>query len=741
MLLKRHCKQTLALLAGLTLATSAFADKEEEKGPSWLDDEQAVELIQAGNNWSELRLFNPNERERGPGHVVYVVTAAGVDDLPVSEDQKAELREDFGLDTGNGGPSTEDESSQEFIMIHKELLEGIELGRIPEAYEVYSDSTESCFGWSDKSKSKDWSFDEWSQQQNFSLGGGLTGSYAVNIPLSGQANLKLDYRQKKAFCVPYKFRFKQVRAWGNVTVAGDSDLLASLSLNYQWQQEWQLMNPRLGRISFSVGPIPVWIDFHLPTYAGLSLDATLTGSVGFDADFGAEGSFDYTCNSDTCSGSHTFQDSFESDALTGSLELEVEAQVYARLMVRAELYDDDLFYAEVGAKGFVEADLWGYYGNACGDADGDGDNETVEALTADAEAGYDWIYGIGGIIVSDRQWTSTGGRYPLGFWDLLGEGGSTALSPMVSGPDSVIEDQPVTYEVKMRPCFPFSDRVNLAIDPGGFQGNRFITAPQSSDPTQNSTELTRSFPNPRTHNIVVTATTDGDGRSFQASTERTLEVLLDVIAPEITSHPYSLVRNEGEPAAFGVTATGTQPTYRWYRDGVPLQNGGGYSGVTAPVLSISGVNPGHAGQYTVAVWNSAGSVTSQPASLTVVPVVVDEPDVRVTRHYDGVEIPNGYSYTYNPTPITVPTSVAFDICNDGNVALNIVDSENLVGPIPFRQIVTPPASLAPGECGVVRARFHTVNAGTYSGEIRIETNDPDAGESPFVIHLHGTATE
>ena len=42
-----------------------------------------------------------------------------------------------------------------------------------------------------------------------------------------------------------------------------------------------------------------------------------------------------------------------------------------------------LAYAQVGVRPYLRGDLWGYYGNACGDADSNGVNETVNALTFD----------------------------------------------------------------------------------------------------------------------------------------------------------------------------------------------------------------------------------------------------------------------------------------------------------------------------------------------------------------------
>jgi DNA/RNA endonuclease G (NUC1) len=68
----------------------------------------------------------------------------------------------------------------------------------------------------------------------------------------------------------------------------------------------------------------------------------------------------------------------------------------------------------------------------------------------------------------------------------------------------------------------------------------------------------------------------------------------------------------GQPASFSVVATGTAPlTYQWRKDGTPV------SGATSATYPISSAQSADAGTYTVVVTNSAGSVTSNGAALTV----------------------------------------------------------------------------------------------------------------------------
>jgi Zn-dependent metalloprotease len=102
--------------------------------------------------------------------------------------------------------------------------------------------------------------------------------------------------------------------------------------------------------------------------------------------------------------------------------------------------------------------------------------------------------------------------------------------------------------------------------------------------------------------------------------------------PTITTHPQSQTVTAGANVTFTVVATGTPPlSYQWRKDGQDL------AGATAASLVLNNVQTSHAGTYTVRVSNSAGAVTSNPATLTVSPAQaprhpadVNPPDNRLT---------------------------------------------------------------------------------------------------------------
>ncbi len=84
--------------------------------------------------------------------------------------------------------------------------------------------------------------------------------------------------------------------------------------------------------------------------------------------------------------------------------------------------------------------------------------------------------------------------------------------------------------------------------------------------------------------------------------------------PGISVQPPSQTIEVSSNVTFSVTATGTTPlAYQW------LFNGDVLSGATASNLVFSSVQFSNAGQYSVVITNVAGSITSNPALLTVTP--------------------------------------------------------------------------------------------------------------------------
>jgi hypothetical protein len=187
-------------------------------------------------------------------------------------------------------------------------------------------------------------------------------------------------------------------------------------------------------------------------------------------------------------------------------------------------------------------------------------------------------------------------------------------------------------------------------------------------------------------------------------------------APGITTQPVAITVTAPASAAFSVVASGTAPlSYQWRRDGTPIPGATGTSYVLDPTsLSDTGA------QFDVVVTNTAGTVTSAMAILTVnaaLPVVTTPPaDLTVIEpapagfsvtatgtaplsyqwRRDGTPIDGATSSTYVLDPTAVVDSGAqFDVVVTNPAGSVTSAAATLtVDPAPVPpSIVTPPADL------------------------------------------------
>ena len=142
-----------------------------------------------------------------------------------------------------------------------------------------------------------------------------------------------------------------------------------------------------------------------------------------------------------------------------------------------------------------------------------------------------------------------------------------------------------------------------------------------------------------------------------------------VVAPSITLQPSPGTVEEGSSTTLNVTTSGSDPiAYQWTKDGVAIP------GATSASLTIASAALSDAGTYSVTVSNSAGSVTSQGAYLTVtaavsLPVITVQPRSASVSEGSGVlfsVMASGsdsisYQWRRNGTPILGATAAAFTI--------------------------------------------------------------------------------
>ncbi len=125
----------------------------------------------------------------------------------------------------------------------------------------------------------------------------------------------------------------------------------------------------------------------------------------------------------------------------------------------------------------------------------------------------------------------------------------------------------------------------------------------------------------------------------------TLNLVVPVLPPSISTSPASITVNTGDTATFTVVATGTVPfSYQWNKGGIPI------TGATGSTLTLSNVTAGMAGSYSVTINNSVGTTTSATAALVVnaTPIVSAPP--RPQTIIAGNPVTFTVSATGSPSP-------------------------------------------------------------------------------------------
>jgi hypothetical protein len=204
-------------------------------------------------------------------------------------------------------------------------------------------------------------------------------------------------------------------------------------------------------------------------------------------------------------------------------------------------------------------------------------------------------------------------------------GGSGTLSVTATGPASVL---PITYQW----------RKNGADIPGATAATFVLSNAQPADAGSYSVTVSGLLGYTSSATAAVTVGFTAPVPGF----------------PGIQLQPADTTATVGETVSFSVGVSGASPlVYQWKKDGVAIANSG------SGTLTLSNVQAGDAGSYTVTITNSAGSITSNPAALVVSgavtgsgPVIAHQPESVVTAIGSTVEFsvtatgPGPLSYTW-----------------------------------------------------------------------------------------------
>jgi len=362
------------------------------------------------------------------------------------------------------------------------------------------------------------------------LGGGFSGALSIAGNIQGSAEADLHLKLKRyavfGFCVPYGVKFVDFHGFGSALVNYGATLNGVVSFDSSELKhpilDVELIHPTLFKVTFFIGPIPVIIKVSLPISIGLDLKASLQGSITSNSAQTSLGTFDYTCTFSGCNGTSSFHQTGapSSQPITGSVSGHVQPEPWAEVALRAALYADDIAYLQLGVRPYLLGDLWGFFGNDCGDANADGVFETVSGLTFD----LDWQLHVNAraAFLKDPEKHPAKPKdlfktspFHLLFKDLIG---SSAIQPMLVGPSSAPVNVGQTYLGKMRPCWPYDDKVSYDLAWGDG-----ASSPASEDPgTFFSAGHTWTSAGTRT--LALTALRDDHGRTLAETTRRDVDI-------------------------------------------------------------------------------------------------------------------------------------------------------------------------------------------------------------------------
>jgi hypothetical protein len=196
--------------------------------------------------------------------------------------------------------------------------------------------------------------------------------------------------------------------------------------------------------------------------------------------------------------------------------------------------------------------------------------------------------------------------------------------------------------------------------------------------------------------------------------------------PVITSHPISATLNDGGTATLSVKASGGGLLYQW------MKNKKNITGANQATYTIRSASAADDGDYTVAVYNSLGSVTSNIAKIAI-----SAPEIDVQQPA-GSSLVSSTSKISFGTAKTSSTGIVrtFTIRNIGTVKLTGISfSKSGTHQGDFTITQSNLREVAPGASATFTVTFKPAATGSRTASIRIASNDRD--ENPFIINLAG----
>jgi hypothetical protein len=401
--------------------------------------------------------------------IIILESKEAIDAAPLGPKTRAQLKQSstlrlskamaaapaFAKSTGIATSPPEEESL--FTVVHKKSMDQMENPTPPPPGVTYFSFCDDYDGEYSKSLSVDKSYAYHKGDET----GSFTGSFDVNARMQGSATATIKYRAKTsiaAACHAVWIDFKKAQ------VKGTADLTASGKVDAQFHKGWHysktIAQPTVFDQWFTIGVVPVHLLVKVPVEAGLDADAKAT--LHANAKVVGHGAFDVTCTSSNCTGSKSASIAIDSsDPPSFEATARVKVTPWAQASLKAVLFDETIGgYGQVGIRASLPTDLFAYAGNQCGDADGNGQNETVTGLTLDMAVKVDIVAKAGAFGGTIGPWNWNVANKHLLFKS-FGEGG--VLDPIFTYervPGQLLHTR---MHGRMRPCWPYADAITYRI--------------------------------------------------------------------------------------------------------------------------------------------------------------------------------------------------------------------------------------------------------------------------------------
>jgi hypothetical protein len=189
-------------------------------------------------------------------------------------------------------------------------------------------------------------------------------------------------------------------------------------------------------------------------------------------------------------------------------------------------------------------------------------------------------------------------------------------------------------------------------------------------------------------------------------------------APGIIASPTNLVATAGDTVKFGVSATGTAPLdYFWFFNSTNLIGG------DTNLLCLTNAQADQAGNYSVIVSNAAGSITSSPATLTILspPTIITPPTNFMASLGDNANFsvtasgtaPLNYFWYFNGTNLVGPNTNSLLLTNvqpdeAGSYLVVITNAAGSITSSPVTLTVLAPPSIVSSPTNLVVTAGDTV---------------------------------